>query len=86
MRVHAKAHACKKLKTRVSFTRGHQVNVELYRIYNIYVYRISKENRLLGGLWYGNSKPDMSLFFKPIADALTRLYLEGTYGHFNYVM
>ena len=34
-KVHTKAHACKKLKTRVSFTRGHQVNVELYRMFYI---------------------------------------------------
>ena len=31
MCVHAKAHACKMLETRVSFTRGYQVSVELYR-------------------------------------------------------
>ena len=41
------------------------------------VCRISKQNRVLGGIWYGKAKPDMTLFLKPLAEALSRLYTEG---------
>ena len=39
--------------------------------------RISKENRILAGLWYGNNKPDMSLFLRPLVEELTHIYHEG---------
>ena len=39
--------------------------------------RIAKENRIFGGLWYGTTKPDMSLFLKPLADALSKLVTDG---------
>lgn len=40
-------------------------------------YRITTEYRLLAGLWYGSSKPDMSLFLKPMAKTLQRMYDDG---------
>ncbi|XP_065906528.1 uncharacterized protein [Dysidea avara] len=39
--------------------------------------RISKENRILAGLWYGTTKPDMGLFMKPLTEALKQLYYAG---------
>ena len=42
-----------------------------------YYNRCATEYRLLAGLWYGNNKPDMSLFLKPLAKALQKLYHEG---------
>jgi len=35
-----------------------------------YVSRISIENPISAGLWYGTTKADMSLFMKPLAEAL----------------
>ena len=43
----------------------------------MYTYRIAKENLVLAGLWYGTVKPDMSLFMKPLTEALKRLHDEG---------
>lgn len=40
-------------------------------------YRFSTEYRILGGLWYGTSKPDMSLFLKPLAKSLKNLFDNG---------
>ena len=37
------------------------------------------DNRLLAGLWNGG-KPDMTLFLKPMAESLRRLYSEGNFG------
>ena len=45
---------------------------------NFCTYRISKENRILAGLWYGKSKPDMLMFLKPVVDSLIKLHSEGT--------
>ena len=39
--------------------------------------RVLKENRIFAGVWYGCAKPDMSLFLKPVATSLKKLYLEG---------
>ena len=36
-----------------------------------------KENRIFAGLWYGSEKPDMTLFLKPLCNALTKLYTDG---------
>ena len=44
--------------------------------------RILKENRVFAGLWYG-SKPDMSLFLKPVAKSLKSLAKEGTLTSLN---
>lgn len=41
------------------------------------MHRVNKENRLLAGLWYGSSKPEMSLFLQPLAETLTKLYKHG---------
>ena len=46
-------------------------------IINYYFFRITKENRIFAGLWYGHIKPDMSLFLKPLAVALRTLYTDG---------
>ena len=32
---------------------------------------------IFAGIWYGTLKPDMTLFLKPVANALSRLFLEG---------
>ena len=45
---------------------------------NFLCLRISKENRILGGLWHGKSKPDMLMFLKPIVDSLIQLHSKGT--------
>ena len=42
-----------------------------------YACRIARPNRLLAGLWYGNGKPDMTLFLKPLAETLIKLHNEG---------
>ena len=42
------------------------------------IVRFVKENRIFAGLWYGDQKPDMTLFLRPLCEALTRLYNEGT--------
>ena len=42
-------------------------------------YRFTKENRIFAGLWYGSSKPDMTLFLKPMASTLTKLSIDGKY-------
>lgn len=39
--------------------------------------RTARENRILAGLWYGNAKPDMSVFLKPMASSLKKLYHDG---------
>ena len=39
--------------------------------------RIVKGNRLFAGVWYGCSKPDMSLFLKPLAMSIRKLCMEG---------
>lgn len=44
---------------------------------SFHVCRVKKENRLFAGMWYGSSKPDMSLFLKPLAETLTKLYKDG---------
>ena len=36
-----------------------------------------KENRLFAGMWYGSRKPDMSLFLRPLAETLKKLYNDG---------
>lgn len=41
------------------------------------IFRFAKENRIFAGLWYGDQKPEMTLFLKPLCRALTRLYDEG---------
>lgn len=46
---------------------------------------VKKENRLFAGIWYGSSKPDMSLLLKPLAETLVKLYKDGTclfHNHF----
>ena len=43
----------------------------------VYIHRIAKENLILAGLWYGTVKPDMSLFMKPLTEALKSLHDEG---------
>ena len=48
-----------------------------YQLYACIHYRIAKQNRLLAGLWYGNCKPDMTLFLKPLAKTLIKLHNEG---------
>ena len=45
----------------------------------MYFYRVSKENRTFGGLWYGCAKPDMTLFLKPMSQSLRKLSNEGKY-------
>ena len=35
--------------------------------------RMVMENTILGGLWFGEAKPNMSTFFKPIFSDLTKL-------------
>ena len=48
-------------------------------LHNLCCYcRSLKEYRLIAGLWYGSSKPDMSLFLKPLAETLKILYNKGT--------
>ena len=42
------------------------------------VHRVTKENRIFAGVWYGNAKPDMSLFLELLTRSLKELYLEGT--------
>ena len=41
---------------------------------------IAKDNRLFGGLWYGITKPDMTLFLKPLVQSLSKLYCDGKRG------
>lgn len=40
-------------------------------------YRVSKENRILTGLWYGSLNPDMSLFLRPVVESLKKLHTDG---------
>lgn len=47
--------------------------------------RVLKENRIFAGIWYGCAKPDMSLFLKPVALSLKKLYLEGIYVYAIYI-
>ena len=42
------------------------------------VYRVSKENRILTGLWYKSFNPDMLLFLRPVAESLKKLNIEGS--------
>ena len=42
-----------------------------------YIYRILKENIILAGLWYGDAKPDMSVFWEPLSITLNNLYHTG---------
>lgn len=42
-----------------------------------FCFRVAKENRLFAGLWYGSTKPDMTLFLKPFAHSLAKLYSDG---------
>lgn len=43
-----------------------------------YKLRMRKQNILLGGLWFGSSKPNMHVFLRPFWKALSRLELHGT--------
>jgi len=43
-----------------------------------YKLRMQKQNILLGGLWFGYSKPNMQHFLRPMWKALSRLELQGT--------
>lgn len=49
-------------------------------MFHVHLHRVAKENRIFAGLWYGSAKPDMSLFLKPVAMSLKRLYFEGIYS------
>ena len=40
--------------------------------------RYSKQNMLLGGLWYDVAKPTMTTFLYPLMSCLNQLYNEGT--------
>ncbi|KAE8741788.1 hypothetical protein FOCC_FOCC012677 [Frankliniella occidentalis] len=42
-----------------------------------YVERTKKENVILAGIWFGKSKPNPSLFLKPISDSLKNLEENG---------
>lgn len=48
------------------------INVHVYCFY-----RIANENVIFAGLWYGSTKPDMTLFLKPLALSLKKLHNEG---------
>ena len=43
-----------------------------------YQLRMRKQNILLGGLWFGESKPNMSIFLQPLMKTLSKLELQGT--------
>ena len=43
-----------------------------------YVYRFSRENMLLCGMWFDREKPSMTTFIKPIIEQINKLYLQGT--------
>lgn len=43
-----------------------------------YELRMRRQNVLLGGLWFGDSKPNMHTFLQPIVKVLSRLELHGT--------
>ena len=38
-----------------------------------YEHRMRKQNVLLGGLWFGDAKPNMHVFLQPIINVLQRL-------------
>ena len=42
-------------------------------------FRVATEYRLLAGLWYGCTKPDMSLFMKPLCKSLEKLHFNGEF-------
>ena len=41
------------------------------------ILRFSRQNVLLAGLWYGEQKPPMSIYLKPLIDSVNTLYREG---------
>ena len=44
---------------------------------NYYVIRFSKNHLILAGLWYGNTKPAMTSFLKPLMKEMNKLSTEG---------
>ena len=42
------------------------------------VFRFSKQNMLMWGIWQGKGKPPFNVYFEPFASEMTHLYQQGT--------
>ena len=42
------------------------------------VFRFSKQNILMWGIWQGKGKPPFNVYFEPFASEMTHLYQQGT--------
>lgn len=49
----------------------------MYIHVHLFNLRVARDYRVFAGLWFGTTKPDMSLFFKPVTSALIDLSENG---------
>ena len=52
----------------------------------VFVYRFSRKNMILAGLWFDVDKPTMATLLQPLMQEMSELYEKGSIKMFNFLM